>query len=398
MDSANINTAEQNIAQVKTALKAFVENEKIAKMLGKDFVSEMNDWEALIEKKSEEPFTLVILGEFKRGKSTIINALLGKELAPINVTPETYTINEISFGHTQYVEAILENGMRVPLSLEDITREKLEQRMKLFPAKISYVQIKDNAPILKEIRIVDTPGLSDLESLDKQVMDYIVNADAIMYAASCLLPFSESEQLFLASHVQPQRFGMLYILVNMIDAMNSQKDADKILKRVRNISERIVPNAIVYGISGADELSRKLGRERPLDKGTREFYETQFFQFELFHLLFVQFLLVFRFGTLQVEFKDRCSYIDGVAAFLVYLDDTGVDGGIDDLFESGYYLARGADRYFDDALVDGGYSQVFTVQAGLQERYDHGNDGYGRSHASPDLYDLFALFFSSNFF
>ena len=74
---------------------------------------------------------------------------------------------------------------------------------------------------------MDTPGLSDLESLDKQVMDYIVNADAIMYAASCLLPFSESEQLFLASHVQPQRFGMLYILVNMIDAMNSQKDADK---------------------------------------------------------------------------------------------------------------------------------------------------------------------------
>ena len=70
MDSANINTAEQNIAQVKTALKAFVENEKIAKMLGKDFVSEMNDWEALIEKKSEEPFTLVILGEFKRDVTT----------------------------------------------------------------------------------------------------------------------------------------------------------------------------------------------------------------------------------------------------------------------------------------------------------------------------------------
>ncbi len=50
MDSANINTAEQNIAQVK-ALKAFVENEKIAKMLGKDFVSEMNDY--LIEKKAK---------------------------------------------------------------------------------------------------------------------------------------------------------------------------------------------------------------------------------------------------------------------------------------------------------------------------------------------------------
>ena len=68
-------------------------------MLGKDFVSEMNDWEAWPDEK-EEPSRLVILGEFARGKHCIINALLGKELAPINVTPETYTINDI-FGHTQ---------------------------------------------------------------------------------------------------------------------------------------------------------------------------------------------------------------------------------------------------------------------------------------------------------
>lgn len=281
MENENVLTAEQDIALIRQSLNGVIEDDKIAKVLGNEFLSRLRDWDALIAKKCEEPFTLVILGEFKRGKSTIINALLGKQLAPINVTPETYTINEISFGHVQSVEAILENGQRVPLVLEDITRENLERRMKLFPAKISSVQIKDNAPILKNIRIVDTPGLSDLESLDKQVQEYIVNADAIMYAASCLLPFSETEQIFLASHVQPQRFGMLYVLVNMIDALNSQGDVDKIMRRFKGIAERIVPNAIVYGISGGDELKRKLGQERPLDKGTREFYETQFLQFEL---------------------------------------------------------------------------------------------------------------------
>ncbi len=273
--------ADENIALIRKQLSDIINDEKIGKILGADCVRQLNEYDALIEKKCEEPFTLVILGEFKRGKSTIINALLGKVLAPINVTPETYTINEISFGHTQTVEAILENGQRVPLVLEDITRENLEKRMKLFPAKISCVQIKDNAQILRDIRIVDTPGLSDLESLDKQVEDYIVNADAIMYAASCLLPFSETEQIFLASHVQPQRFGMLYVLVNMVDALNSMADVNKIMRRFRGISERIVPNAIVYGISGGDELNRKLGRDRVPDKGTREFYETQFFQFEL---------------------------------------------------------------------------------------------------------------------
>ena len=281
MENENLMTAEQDITLIRDQLNSIISDPKIAAVLGGECIEQLRQWDALIAKKCEEPFTLVILGEFKRGKSTIINALLGKQLAPINVTPETYTINEISFGHMQTVEAILENGQRVPLVLEDITRENLERRMKLFPAKIANVQIKDNAPILKDIRIVDTPGLSDLESLDKQVQEYIVNADAIMYAASCLLPFSETEQIFLASHVQPQRFGMLYVLVNMIDALNSQSDVDKIMRRFKGISERIVPNAIVYGISGGDELKRKLGEPRPVDKGTREFYETQFLQFEL---------------------------------------------------------------------------------------------------------------------
>ena len=279
-ENEDLMAADENIVTVRQQLGEIIEDERIAEILGADCVTHLKEFGALVDKKCEEPFTLVILGEFKRGKSTIINALLGKKLAPINVTPETYTINEISFGHTQTVEAILENGQRVPLVLADITRENLEKRMKLFPAKISCVQIKDNSPILRNIRIVDTPGLSDLEDLDKQVQDYIVNADAIMYAASCLLPFSETEQVFLATHVQPQRFGMLYVLVNMVDALGGMNDVNKIMRRFRNIAERIVPNAIVYGISGGDELKRRLGEDRSDDKGTREFYETQFLQFE----------------------------------------------------------------------------------------------------------------------
>lgn len=281
MDNERIVASDETIAEIRKMLNDIVNDETTAELLGAECVSQLKEYDRLIEKKAKEPFTLVILGEFKRGKSTIIDALLGKDLAPINVTPETYTINEISYGSFQTVEAVLENGMRVPLVLEDITRENLEKRMKLFPSKVCSVQIKDNAKILRNIRIVDTPGLSDLESLDKQVEEYLVNADAIMYATSCLMPFSETEQVFLASHVRPQRFGMLYLLVNMIDALNSMADVNKIMRRFRGIAERVVPNAMVYGISGGDELNRKLGKERVPDKGTREFYETQFFQFEL---------------------------------------------------------------------------------------------------------------------
>ncbi|MGN0632981.1 MAG: dynamin family protein [Oscillospiraceae bacterium] len=273
--------ANRDIEKIRGVIDQLSDNKELAKILGHDFTDGIKDWKALIEKRSSEPFTLVILGDFKRGKSTIINALLGREIAPSNVSPETYTINEISYGEERSVEAVLENGQRVALQMSDITRDRLEVLMKMFPAKIEYLDIKDNAPILKEIRIVDTPGLSDLDDLDRQVTQYLVNADAIMYAASSLLPFSESEQVYLAAHVQPRKFGMLYVLVNMVDALNSQTDVDKIMRRFRILSEKVVPNSIVYGISGADELRRKLGQPRLPDKGTKDFYETQFMQFEM---------------------------------------------------------------------------------------------------------------------
>ncbi|MCR5122632.1 MAG: dynamin family protein [Ruminococcus sp.] len=273
--------ARTDIDKIMSVFREMQKDGEIAETLGKDFVNEIGDRLELIEKRSTEPFTLVILGDFKRGKSTIINALLGREVAPSNVSPETYTINEISYGEKSSAAAVLENGQRVPLDMQDICRERLDVKMKMFPAKVDYLEIKDSSPILREIRLVDTPGLSDLNDLDMRVTQYLVNADAIMYAASCLLPFSESEQLYLSQHVQPRRFGILYVLVNMIDALDSQRDVDRILKRFQRLAEKIVPNSFVYGISGADELRRKLRQQRLPDKGTREFYETQFMRFEL---------------------------------------------------------------------------------------------------------------------
>lgn len=277
----NTDSAYEDVAFIRSKMKALIDDPEIAKVLGSEYVEGVRNWDSIVEKRSSEPFTLVILGEFKRGKSTIINALLGKELAPSNVSPETYTINEISYSEIPKVEAVLENGDRRALTFKDITRDRLKIKMRLYPSKIAYLDIKDNAEILKEMRIVDTPGLSDLEDLDRQVTEYLVNADAIMYATSCLLPFSETEQMYLASHIQPQRFGMLYVLVNMIDALATQTDVDKIMRRFKRLTGQIVSNGIVYGISGIDELARKTGGERPDDKGTREFYENQFLQFEL---------------------------------------------------------------------------------------------------------------------
>ncbi len=274
-------SAEPDIEQVQNKLKGLLSNKPLCTILGEEFTEHLRDWDAAITKRRSEPFSLVVLGDFKRGKSTIINAILGKSIAPVNVAPETFTINSISYGEIPKAEAVLKNGQRISLTPDDLVRDKLEKLMRAFPDTLDYIDIRDNAEFLKEIRIVDTPGLSDLDCLDKQVQDYLVNADAVIYIASALSPFSESEQFFLASHVRPLSFNKVYVLVNMIDAMNTQEDIEKIINRVSERCEAIMPNAFVYGVSGIDEYRRKIGLNRPDIKGFQEFYENEFLKFEM---------------------------------------------------------------------------------------------------------------------
>ena len=273
--------AEQDIENVQNKLKGLLDNKPLCTILGEEFTERLREWDSAITKRRTEAFSLVVLGDFKRGKSTIINAILGKSIAPVNVAPETFTINSISYSDTPKAEAVLKNGQRINLLADDLVREKLEKLMRAFPDTLDYIDIRDNAEILKEIRIVDTPGLSDLDCLDKQVQDYLVNADAVIYVASALSPFSESEQFFLASHIRPLSFNKLYVLVNMIDAMNTREDIEKIINRVSERCEAIMPNAFVYGVSGIDEYRRKIGLNRPDIKGFQEFYETEFLKFEM---------------------------------------------------------------------------------------------------------------------
>ena len=57
-----------------------------------------------IPKLEDERFTLVVLGEFNHGKSTFVNALLGRDILPTGITPTTATLNHIVFADPPYAK------------------------------------------------------------------------------------------------------------------------------------------------------------------------------------------------------------------------------------------------------------------------------------------------------
>jgi len=270
----------ENIENLLTDINTVQSDKLFRKALGNEYSKKVKEECTSIKKRLYGTFNIVIIGDFKRGKSTLINAIIGENIAPTAVTPETVTINKISYSETPGAEAILKNGKKVLLSYNELNRKAIEDITKQLPAEIDFIDIKSDAEILKEISVIDTPGVGDLlKAFDQKVADYLVNADAIIYVISARSPLSISEQAFLSSAVLPQNFSRIFAVVNMTDTLetpeNIQKITDLMSERISTISSDIS----LFMLSALDELCRKKELKRP-EPELANLLETNFYEFE----------------------------------------------------------------------------------------------------------------------
>lgn len=110
-------------------------------------------------------FTVVVLGEFKRGKSTFVNALLGTPLLPMNILPETATINAIMYNDKPMLSVVRMDGSQEEgeVSYEYLQQFSASNSNDEALKSIKYIKIGYPLDLLKNrIVLVDTPGVSDL--------------------------------------------------------------------------------------------------------------------------------------------------------------------------------------------------------------------------------------------
>ena len=241
----------------------WAETEKIRNILGRDLIRKLRVQEKQIRIRLDSDFSLVVVGDFKRGKSTLINALLGSQVVSTAVTSETVTINVIQYGDALRVEACLVDGGRVELHPDQLSSDQLLPILKALPRPISHLSIEAPVEWLKGLCLVDTPGTGDImKRFDKQIHAYLSQADVLIYVMFAPAALSESERAFLKCSVLPRDFPKVFFVVNRLDEI-SAIEAQRLMNRTRHQISSSFPNANIFGLSALDEFRRLQNLERP---------------------------------------------------------------------------------------------------------------------------------------
>lgn len=257
---------EQMMASLEAALdrlNTFRYDGQYRQLLGDGFVDKLNDWVTNIRQRKDDPFTVVVVGDFKRGKSTLINALLGEEVVTTDVTTETVTLNRITYGaHSN--EAVLSGGRRVRLTDGELKRDQLEQVLSGLDEPVARLELKRPCELLKKITIIDTPGTGDaMEDFSAMVKDSLLRADAVIYVYNIHYPLSHTEQLFLKSAVLPQQYTTLFLVGNFADMLETEQQFTRVREMLSERVKGLLPDAEILMVSALDELCRRLDKERP---------------------------------------------------------------------------------------------------------------------------------------
>jgi len=157
--------------------------------------------EALLDRLDGARLRVLVAGEAKRGKSTLINALLGRAVLPAGVTPLTAVATTVRYGDDPRAEVLFMDGHeeKQPLTaLTDLVTERGNPRNR---RRIAGVTVYLPAPVLAGgVELVDTPGTDSVYEWDTEAAhEALRSMDAAVFVLSADPPVSASERDLLGT-------------------------------------------------------------------------------------------------------------------------------------------------------------------------------------------------------
>jgi GTPase Era involved in 16S rRNA processing len=223
--------------------------------------------EELREKIETNAFNLVVVGQFKRGKTSLINALLGADILPVAVVPLTSIVTIMTYGEAMRVKVYFNDGRVSEIRRESLSEYVTEKGNPKNIKDVSEVIITYPSPYLRDgVRLIDTPGVGSIYQHNTDVAyQYLPKSDAVLFLLSVDQPMSKAELEFLED--VSEYSNKIFFLLNKADYLNESdlsESADfskNVLREATGSEVRIFPLSAKLALDGelnkAADLIRK---------------------------------------------------------------------------------------------------------------------------------------------
>jgi len=225
--------------------------EDSAKKLGMD--SDSNSFADLRERVAEGKLKVIVIGEFNRGKSTFINALLGDNVLPTAVRPTTATINIVNYGEKPVATVHFKDDHEQKIDIDKLAEYVTVQGKNLTDVK--YVEITYPTDFCKDgVQIIDTPGVNDLDKQREEVTyGFIPGADAAVLVLDSEAAVSQSEMVFLQEKVLKNDIKKIFIVLNKCEALDEDELAE-VVEYARDKLKDVASSDRIFPLSAREAL------------------------------------------------------------------------------------------------------------------------------------------------
>lgn len=256
--------------KMDSALSKAEQLRKLMREVGKNNLAD--DLAGLIKAARDQRFVIGVVGSTKRGKSTMINGLLGQhgdDCAPVGKFPATNVVSIFSYSANSSVKVVL---------VDNTIRNITEREIRLYvteehnPGNIKGVRsVEVSGPfsgLEKDVYIVDTPGANNaLTSMHGEILlEFLPVADAVIFLVTADEPLTEAEQKLL-KEIKGNNTRKIFFAVNKVDRVDSgDLDQEELAQGIEHnrkiLSDVGFPDAAIY------EVSAKNFFEKQCDPGT----------------------------------------------------------------------------------------------------------------------------------
>ncbi|MEG4532893.1 dynamin family protein [Microcoleus sp. D2_18a_D3] len=244
-------------------------------------------------KLQSQRFRVVVVGEFSKGKSTLLNALVGEKIQPVRATPCSGTVTILKYGSKRRVVCYYKNGDKEEISPEEYQKKASISRKAASGSIADEKATSEIAEIVFEhpelelcsngVEIIDTPGLNEQAERTVATQQVLKTADAVIFLTQANTVLTKTEQELLLYLKKELNYGEenegarnIFIAVSFFDWLESEEDRQDVKETVETIVYGEKP--IIAGKNRIHFISAKSALNAILD-GTENEYVKSFQDF-----------------------------------------------------------------------------------------------------------------------